>query len=90
MSLCLRSLCVLAFAALGLCTSTTAIADEIARWDFNQEPIGWVPNAETELSLQEGQLKVLPCKRGGSQRDTSNFRFSEVQGHDKSPDFLDD
>ena len=33
-------------------------ADEIARWNFDQEPIGWEPGGETELSLQEGHLKV--------------------------------
>ena len=59
MNLCSRSLPVLAVFAFGLFASTTAFAEEIARWSFDREPIGWVPNAETELSLQEGNLKVL-------------------------------
>ena len=59
MNLCSRSLRVLAFVAFGCWSSTISLAEEIARWDFHQEPIGWEPNAETELSLQEGQLKVL-------------------------------
>ena len=58
MNSCSRSLRVLAIVAFGLCTSTTGIAADIASWTFDQEPIGWVPDAETELSLQEGQLKV--------------------------------
>ena len=49
----------MAVVAIGLCTPTNGITEEIARWNFDQEPIGWAPNAETQLSLQDGQLKVL-------------------------------
>jgi hypothetical protein len=40
-------------------TAGIAPADEIARWNFDQEPIGWVPSGDAELSLAEGQLRIL-------------------------------
>ena len=44
--------------ALCVFSSGITIAEEIVRWDFEQEPIGWEPNNETELSLEDGHLKV--------------------------------
>ncbi|MBL8814625.1 MAG: heme-binding protein [Planctomyces sp.] len=34
-------------------------ADEIARWDFDAEPTGWQPNDQTQLSIEDGHLKVV-------------------------------
>lgn len=39
-----------------LLTPATAFCSEIASWGFQQEPIGWVPNAQAELSLKDGGL----------------------------------
>ena len=51
-------LLILSAVAVTLFASGITIAGEIARWDFDQEPLGWEPNSDTELSLEEGQLKV--------------------------------
>ena len=39
-------------------TSAQTSADEIARWDFDNEPAGWEPNGDTELALDGGSLKI--------------------------------
>ncbi len=49
----------LRLAAMLLAMAPFAVsADEIATWDFNQEPIGWEGNDQTKLSLNEGHLKL--------------------------------
>ena len=39
-------------------TSAQSSADEIARWDFDNEPAGWEPSDDTELALDSGSLKI--------------------------------
>ena len=58
MSLCSCSLRLHVVAVLVLCLSANTFAEEIVRWNFDQEPIGWEPNIQTALSLQDGDLKV--------------------------------
>lgn len=38
--------------------SGITIAEEIIRWEFSQEPVGWEPNSEVQLSVEDGHLKV--------------------------------
>jgi hypothetical protein len=49
---------LLSVAAVTVFTSGITIAEEIVRWDFDQEPVGWEPNDQSDLSLEEGNLKV--------------------------------
>lgn len=42
---------------LAVCSSST-LGDEIAKWVFDKEPIGWEPNAETELTITDGVLQL--------------------------------
>ncbi|MBC7964542.1 MAG: c-type cytochrome [Fuerstia sp.] len=51
-------LSILSAVAITAFAPEITIAEEITRWDFDQEPAGWEPNGETELSLAEGHLKV--------------------------------
>ncbi len=39
-------------------TSAQTSADEIAHWSFDNEPAGWEPGGDTELSLEDGSLKI--------------------------------
>jgi len=39
-------------------TSAQTSADEIARWNFDNEPAGWEPSDDTELALDNGSLKI--------------------------------
>ncbi|MDA1232651.1 MAG: heme-binding protein, partial [Planctomycetota bacterium] len=59
MNLCSFAMSALTTLALACSLSAITIADEIATWNFDQKPIGWEPNAQAELSLHEGHLKVL-------------------------------
>ncbi|MCA9058788.1 MAG: c-type cytochrome [Planctomycetaceae bacterium] len=47
--------------ALTLCSGLLLppiCAEEIARWDFEQDASGWQPNDQTELAVQDGHLIV--------------------------------
>ena len=65
-----------AVAACVLSCGVTA-AEEIVRWDFDKEPIGWKPNSETELSLEDGHLKV-------ASRGNDPYFTTEIDGHSGS------
>ena len=49
---------VLSAVGITVFASGITVAEEIARWDFDQEHMNWEPNSEVELSLEEGHLKV--------------------------------
>jgi putative heme-binding domain-containing protein len=38
--------------------STNAVADEIAKWTFENEAVDWTPNGQTTLTVQDGNLRV--------------------------------
>lgn len=46
--------------AVAACFCVTGLtqAEEIAHWSFDKERVVWQPNAETELSIEDGHLKV--------------------------------
>jgi putative heme-binding domain-containing protein len=44
--------------AVTVCVLQVSVGDEIARWSFDGEPIGWTPGDNTDLSLEEGKLKI--------------------------------
>ena len=44
--------------AINLCVLGVSSAEEIASWNFEGEPSGWTPGNDTELSVEEGRLKV--------------------------------
>ncbi len=65
--------------AVAACVFSCGItaAEEIVRWDFDKEPIGWKPNSETQLSLEDGQLKV-------ASRGVDPYFSTEVDGRSGS------
>ncbi len=45
-------------AVVGSIWNTTS-AEEIAKWEFDSEPIGWQPNDQAQLSLEDGHLRIV-------------------------------